>query len=321
MRQRTTAGEKPREQAIIPLRVTRRSFLKSSGAAAAIAGASVAAACSTSYHEPPISPGVAPVPEDQQYPEVPPNPSGLAEQGNILKFFSPEEGKTVDALASRIIPGDAGDPGAHEAGVLYFIDYALASAPSGDGWNEPHYRSGPFAKPYDGPTPPGPDTSDTIYVSKSELPRYGYQSKLNPQQVFRQGLQSLDTYAMSTFGSAFAGLSPGQQDSVVGDLAGGTITGFDEPTADDFWSMVRDHTIQGMFSDPSYGGNRGMVGWKLTGYPGAQRAYTPHDIKTPGTPLQPQSLAQLPHFHSGLAGERSEIQPVSGSYQPAAQGR
>lgn len=321
MRRSDTRPTELTERETIPLRVTRRSFLKSSGAVAAVAGASVFAACSTSTTERPISPGVTPLTIDQQYPEVPPNPSQTAEANDALKFLSPQEGKTVDALAARIIPGDSSDPGAHEAGVVYFIDYALATAPSGDGWNEPHYRSGPFAKPYNGTAPPGPDTSDTVYVPMSELPRYGYQSKLDPQQVFRLGLQSLDMYASSKFGSAFADLSTDQQDSVVGDLAGGTITGFDEPTADDFWTMVRDHTIQGMFSDPSYGGNRGMVGWKLTAYPGAQRAYTPHDIKTPGTPLQPQSLAQLPHFHSGLASEGSVIQPVSGSYQPAAQGR
>jgi hypothetical protein len=89
----------------------------------------------------------------------------------------------------------------------------------------------------------------------------------------------------------------------------------------DFWTMVRDHTIQGMFSDPSYGGSRGLVGWKLTGYPGPQRAYTPHDIETPGTPLQPQSRAPLPHFHAGLSSESSVIQPVSGSYQPSAEGQ
>ena len=36
-----------------------------------------------------------------------------------------------------------------------------------------------------------------------------------------------------------------------------------------------------MFGDPMYGGNRDMVGWKLIGYPGAQRQYTPDDIKNP----------------------------------------
>jgi gluconate 2-dehydrogenase gamma chain len=181
MKENDTEVETGREREIIPLRLTRRRFLKSSGAVAAVAGAGVLAACSTTYHEPPISPGFTPVPEDQQYPEVPPSPAEPAEQNDSLRFFSAQEAKTLDALTGRIIPGDPTDPGAHEAGVLYFIDNALATSPSGDGWNEPHYRPGPFAKPYKGSTPPGPDTSGTVYVSMSELPRYRYQSKLNPQ--------------------------------------------------------------------------------------------------------------------------------------------
>ena len=43
-----------------------------------------------------------------------------------FKFLTPEEAAEVDAIAARIIPsGDT--PGAHEAGVVYFIDYALTT--------------------------------------------------------------------------------------------------------------------------------------------------------------------------------------------------
>ena len=50
-----------------------------------------------------------------------------------------------------------------------------------------------------------------------------------------------------------------------------------------FFSLVRDHTLQGTFGDPYYGGNAGFVGWDLIGYPGvrlsvgqAQQAMDPH---------------------------------------------
>ena len=42
--------------------------------------------------------------------------------------------------------------------------------------------------------------------------------------------------------------------------------------------MVLEDTYEGMFSDPLYGGNRDYAGWKLVGYPGAQRAYTAHEL-------------------------------------------
>lgn len=41
-----------------------------------------------------------------------------------LEFFTPAEAAEIDAISSRIIPSDE-TPGAHEAGVVYFIDRAL----------------------------------------------------------------------------------------------------------------------------------------------------------------------------------------------------
>lgn len=45
-----------------------------------------------------------------------------------LLFFSSDEAAFVDAIAARIIPGDAGDPGAHEAMAYRYIDQALGGA-------------------------------------------------------------------------------------------------------------------------------------------------------------------------------------------------
>src|SRR5215472_16366043 len=45
---------------------------------------------------------------------------------DALKFFTPEQAREVDAMASRILPADD-TPGAHEAGVIRFIDLNLAS--------------------------------------------------------------------------------------------------------------------------------------------------------------------------------------------------
>jgi gluconate 2-dehydrogenase gamma chain len=43
-----------------------------------------------------------------------------------LEFFTPDQAKEIDAITSRIIPTDE-TPGAHEAGVVYFIDRALTT--------------------------------------------------------------------------------------------------------------------------------------------------------------------------------------------------
>ena len=43
-----------------------------------------------------------------------------------LLFFFIDEVNALDALVARIVPGDASDPGAREAGVTEYIDRALA---------------------------------------------------------------------------------------------------------------------------------------------------------------------------------------------------
>jgi gluconate 2-dehydrogenase gamma chain len=43
-----------------------------------------------------------------------------------LLFFNADEAATMDALAGRIVPGDADDPGAREAGAVVYLDRALA---------------------------------------------------------------------------------------------------------------------------------------------------------------------------------------------------
>lgn len=43
-----------------------------------------------------------------------------------LEFFTADQAQEIDAITSRIIPTDQ-TPGAHEAGVVYFIDRALST--------------------------------------------------------------------------------------------------------------------------------------------------------------------------------------------------
>jgi gluconate 2-dehydrogenase gamma chain len=55
-----------------------------------------------------------------------------------LTFFTPEQAIEIDAITSRIIPSDD-TPGAHEAGVAYFIDQALTTFAVDD---QKNYREG-----------------------------------------------------------------------------------------------------------------------------------------------------------------------------------
>ena len=63
------------------------------------------------------------------------------------------------------------------------------------------------------------------------------------------------------------------KDAVLKGLEGGTVQLADGVDAKTFFAMLLQNTKEGYFSDPVYGGNRDMVGWKLIGFPGAYANY------------------------------------------------
>ncbi|MGE5251635.1 MAG: gluconate 2-dehydrogenase subunit 3 family protein [Bacteroidota bacterium] len=247
-----------------------------------------------------------------QYPNIPfapPEPPPY-----ILMVLSAAEARTVEALTARIYPGDASDPGAREGGVANYVDKKLAF---NDGFVEYTYVHPPHAKPYEGDQPPDQKTDELgeiIWVKKSELERYGYQSILKPVERYHAGLKSVDDYSISKFGRKYAELSEREQDQVLADMQAGLAADFfKDPSDEQFFKMIQDDAVQGMFSDPAYGGNRDMIGWQQIGYPGAQRAYTPSDMDTEGPVRPPQSLAMLRAFHGGMKSGSDTILPQSGS--------
>ena len=58
--------------------------------------------------------------------------------------------------------------------------------------------------------------------------------------------------------------------------ATGSGAGFAGSSAQ-FFTLVLNHTRQGMFGDPYYGGNANFVGWDLLGYPGVRTSVTAAD--------------------------------------------
>jgi gluconate 2-dehydrogenase gamma chain len=106
-------------------------------------------------------------------------------------------------------------------------------------------------------------------------PEHGYQGKQNPREVYREGIAQLGN---------FAELAPAEQDQKLRAL---------EKTY--FFRMLHRHTIEGMFSDPMHGGNAGLIGWQLIGFPGPLMSYRDEIDKAHGQPWRPKpkSLAQV----------------------------
>lgn len=89
--------------------------------------------------------------------------------------------------------------------------------------------------------------------------------------AYVSGLAAIDAYARSTKGAPFTRLNAPDQDAVLTDFEKNVAKPFLANPAG-FFSMLRNHTMQGMFSDPYYGGNANFIGWDLLGYPGVRMA-------------------------------------------------
>lgn len=258
--------------------VSRRLFLKGSGATIAATGVTM------------------PVAAQQATPAATPAPTEQAEPATAIEFFNAQESAMVEALTARIIPGTADDPGAREAGVVYYIDRILAG--TNGGYSVKTYTQGPYLVVREGETPVENTSRTDIYQvvetsSGDEASRYGYQSLLTPQEIYRRGLESVDAFAQSAFGGPFLELSEADQDAVLEAMNADEATGFEAPSGSAFFTKLRNDTIEGMFSDPIYGGNRGMVGWSLIGYPGARGFYTSEEMANSSFSAAPVSLAEM----------------------------
>jgi gluconate 2-dehydrogenase gamma chain len=300
-------------------KISRREFLKvATATVVGVAGASALGSCDVA----PTRPGIRPVnqtidrvPIAIQYPAVPWTPPRIPEAA-ALRFFTPHEALTVEAFTARLLPGTPEDPGAREAGVVYYVD-GLLSRP--EGFAEGIYRKPPYAATFSGNAPPDttsqPGAEGIIWVPEDEIERYGYQSILNPREVMRMGLAALDRFANQQFDDDFANLPEESQDAIIEAMVEDEAEGFEPLTAKSFFMVMRRHTMEGMFSDPVYGGNRNMAGWRLLGFPGSQRAYTPAEVMTEGSGLarEPWSIAHMPHFNPGERVNPNTINPVTGT--------
>ena len=129
------------------------------------------------------------------------------------------------------------------------------------------------------PSAPGkPGARDARVLNYIDLALAGAYSDL--QEFYRHGLAQLDQYCRGTYRAPFVRLNTAQQDAVITALDEGKATGFTWPTPQAFFETVRTHTMEGMFADPVYGGNKDFAGWRLVGFPGAQPIFTRTDMQS-----------------------------------------
>src|SRR5262245_9809994 len=204
-------------------KASRREFLRRAAVGAGtVAGAGIVSEAVAQSHEQ----------DPKSRPETNPAPHPRSNSGGLGAFFNRDDAATVEAFAERLMPGAPGKAGARDAGVLNYIDLALAGA-------------------------------------YADL-----------QDFYRRGLTALDQYCRKAYREPFVRLNAAQQDAVITALEEGKAPEFAWPSAQAFFNTLRTHTMEGMFADPLYGGNRDFAGWRLVGFPGAQPIFTSSDMRS-----------------------------------------
>jgi gluconate 2-dehydrogenase alpha chain len=140
--------------------------------------------------------------------------------------------------------------------------------------------------------------------------------------TYQQGLSMLDWASQGRFGTGYAEAPTGLQDALLRDLEAGSISGWMAPEQKPFFDLLRAHLQEGLFSDPAYGGNRDMAGWRVLGHPGvwldnsAAENLSPEPVTKDG---RIQSLADVEADLRRLAVEEAVpgFDPQRGAAAPA----
>ncbi|GBR68496.1 gluconate 2-dehydrogenase subunit 3 family protein [Gluconobacter kanchanaburiensis] len=180
-------------------------------------------------------------------------------------FFTPQEENLVKAIFDQLIPADDLSVSASDAGCVVFIDHQLAGS---YGKASSRFKGGPF---------------------QEGTPEQGDQSKLTPADIYKIGLAEMNDHCRKMSGKAFEELPAPQQVEYLEAMEAGKFT-YKTIKSSELFTQFLTNVQEGFLSDPVYGGNRNMVGWRMIGFPGARYDY--------------RDVAEL-------KGQRLEIEPVS----------
>ena len=193
-----------------------------------------------------------------------------AKQQRVLRFFTAHQAAVVEDATARIAPGPADDPaekghpGAREADVTGYIDTMLGSlaALDNDRPPPPIFAGGPWSNRHTS----GPDLM-AGFVTLDPVAKIAWRRRLTAwQSQYKDGIKALDHLA----GGDFTKATPQKQDKILATQSVG-----------DFTSLLFEHTIEGLYAAPEYGGNRDLAGWKEIGFPGdiQPRGYTAEEVE------------------------------------------
>jgi gluconate 2-dehydrogenase gamma chain len=203
--------------------------------------------------------------------EQPPQTAAAAAEPGGYTFLNLDEAAFVEALVNHMIPADEISPKGTDLGVNIYIDRALAGA---WGKGERLYMQGPW---------------------KLGAPSQGYQLPLTPAQLYRAGIASTNAHCHKTYGNTFDRITDAQRQEVLVGLSTGKIAFDNGLPVRVFWTTLYQTVVEGMYSDPIYGGNRDKAGWAILGFPGVIAVHRDHMAQYRGKPFpnKPVGIADM----------------------------
>jgi gluconate 2-dehydrogenase gamma chain len=181
-------------------------------------------------------------------------------------FLNLDEAAFVEALVDHMVPADEVSPKGTDLGVNIYIDRALAGA---WGKGERLYMQGPW---------------------KQGSPSQGYQLPLTPAQLYRAGIEATNAHCRKAYGKSFDRIEAAQREEVLVGLSTGKIAFDNGLPVRVFWTTLYQTVVEGIYSDPIYGGNRDKAGWAIIGFPGIIAVHRDHVEKYRGKPFPSKPL-------------------------------
>src|SRR5215831_17273393 len=210
-------------------------------------------------------------PAQAQQPAATPAPANATANAPGYEFLNLEEAAFIEALVDHMVPADEVSSKGTDIGVNVYIDRALAGA---WGKGERLYMQGPW---------------------KLGVPSQGYQLPLTPAQLFRAGIEATNAHCRKTYSKPFEQIEAAQREEVLVGLSTAKIKFDSGLPVRVFWGALYQTVIEGMFSDPIYGGNRNKAGWAIIGFPGVIAVHREHVEKYRGKPFpnKPVSISDM----------------------------
>jgi hypothetical protein len=208
-------------------------------------------------------------------------------------FFTQHEFVTLAALCDEIIPRDH-DPSASDLGAPSYIEGLLTAFDSG---GVPRiFAGGPFSdrNPFPNyangtPSSRKPRNSLENFIPLSRLPELDWRAQIfgsvaagvpkfiddqsggplvGLRDLYRAGLAEVDQVSTAVAGGPFATLASADRTRVFQALDDGVFAPDPRRGGSTFIDVLIQHTLEGCFALPEYGGNAGGLGWRMLGLEG-----------------------------------------------------